>query len=97
MVTSHLIDTDVCIDVLRRVPRSQQRMGELGVVAVSSITVMELESGVHRSARPEVNAAALEWFLSFVEVESFGPQAAACAGRIRADLMTRAPRSVPTT
>ena len=62
MALTHLLDTDVCIEALRR--RSEPLLGHLrrhepGEVAVSAITEAELTFGALKSAAPERNVAAV--------------------------------------
>ena len=62
MALTHLLDTDICIEALRR--RSEPLLGHLrrhepGEVAVSAITEAELTFGALKSAAPERNAAAV--------------------------------------
>jgi tRNA(fMet)-specific endonuclease VapC len=85
---THLLDTDVVIDVLRRrSPDAKARIVALGRgVGVSAVTEMELRYGVARSSRPADNVRAVEEFLSFVTVQPFDRSAAVHAGEIRADL-----------
>ena len=84
---THLLDTDVVIDILRHDPTVRARLEPLGSgVAISSITLMELTFGIWRSNRPEANGAAVDRFLDFVSVLDFGVEAARDAGRIRAEL-----------
>jgi len=55
-------------------------------LAISSITLAELEYGVHRSSNPLQNATALRRFRAGVVVYPFDAQAASVYGRIRAEL-----------
>ena len=88
MNVTHLLDTDVVIEVLRRRSRTMQARFEAvsGSVAVSSVTAMELHYGVARSPRGEGDAAAVRQLFEFVPVLDFGGEAAVHAGRIRAQL-----------
>lgn len=86
---SHLLDTNTCIYLIRqRSPEALSRFEEfeVGEIGVSVITVSELCYGVHKSARPERNRAALEQFLLPLEVTGLGEEAAKDYGRIRAAL-----------
>ena len=87
----YLIDTDTAIDLLRRSPRiDAARFADAGDrVAASSITVMELEYGIERSAQPARNRAEVDGLLSRVSVLVFDRHAAEHAGRIRAELAAR--------
>ena len=84
-----LLDTNICIYLIKRRPEAVQvRLRELDIamVAVSSITVAELQYGVAKSARPDQNALALAAFLAPIGVEAFDDGAAAAYGPVRAAL-----------
>lgn len=84
-----LLDTNICIYLIKNKPkRVMARLRELDIasVAVSSITVAELQYGVAKSARPEQNALALAAFLAPISVEAFDDAAAAAYGGVRAEL-----------
>ena len=84
-----LLDTNVCIHIIRRQPQAVLRRFEdygIGEVGMSSVTVAELSYGAEKSSRPEQNLEALGRFLLPLEILSFGEEAAAAYGRVRADL-----------
>jgi tRNA(fMet)-specific endonuclease VapC len=84
-----LLDTNVCIHIIRKRPPEVLRRFEryeVGEVGVSSITIAELSYGVEKSYRPTQNLAALGGFLLPLEIVAFGPEAAAAYGRVRAAL-----------
>lgn len=84
-----LLDTNVCIHVIRRRPPevlSNFERFEVGEIGVSSVTVAELSYGAEKSSRVERNRGALSRFLLPLEIIAFGPEAAAAYGRIRAIL-----------
>jgi len=84
---THLLDTDIVVDVLRHDPRVRGRLERAGgSVAMSSITLMELEYGIQRSGDQEANARAVDRLLDFVPVLEFGATAAREAGLVRAEL-----------
>jgi tRNA(fMet)-specific endonuclease VapC len=58
-------------------------------IAISSITLSELEYGIQNSAYPEKNKIALLKFLSIIEILSFDAKAASEYGKIKADLKRR--------
>ena len=58
-------------------------------MAVSAVTVAELEFGVEKSTRPEHNREGLAGFLMPFEVLSFDADAAKVYGALRADLERR--------
>jgi len=84
----YLIDTNVAIDLLRNRPAlDRQRFFDAeGAIAVSSITIMELEFGIERSARPATNRTEVAALLSRLVVLPFDQPAAEHAGRVRAHL-----------
>lgn len=87
-----LLDTNVCIYVIREHPAEVLRRFEeytVGDIAVSSITVAELYFGARMSLRPAQNERALEQFLLPLEVVEFGHEAAVAYGTIRAVLEKR--------
>jgi tRNA(fMet)-specific endonuclease VapC len=89
MPLKRLLDTNVCIHVIRRRPRevlSNFERFEVGQIGVSSVTVAELSYGAEKSSRPEQNREALWRFLLPLEVVAFGPEAAAAYGHIRVAL-----------
>lgn len=84
-----MLDTNMCIYLIKKKPeRVIRRLRELDIhaVAVSSITVAELQYGVAKSARPEQNGLALAALLAPLRVEAFDDDAAAVYGVVRADL-----------
>jgi len=85
----YLLDTDTCIELIRRKPAGLlQRLVEVepGEAGISSITRAELIYGVAKSTRPEENQAALEQFLLPLELVDFNDSAALAYGQIRAAL-----------
>ena len=83
---THLLDTCVCIDMIRgTIPDLVERFRNLDP-AISSVTLAELEYGVHRSSNPQQNASALRRFCAGVVIYPFGAHAASVYGRIRAEL-----------
>lgn len=84
-----LLDTNICIYLIKKKPQpvlDRLRAVDIDTVAVSSITVAELQYGVARSARPEQNGLALAAFLAPLGVAPFDDDAAAVYGAVRADL-----------
>lgn len=91
MTTLYLLDTNILIALLRdlgQIARPRLRAAE-GRIAVSTISEMELEYGIERSASPSRNRQAVDELLSLVEVVPFETTAAMHAGRIRAVLAAR--------
>jgi tRNA(fMet)-specific endonuclease VapC len=81
-----MLDTDICIYLIKRKPiHVLERLKTFRPVevAVSSVTVAELQYGAYKSSRPERNQEALAEFLLPLEVVSFDESAAAHYGEIR--------------
>ena len=86
-----LLDTNVCIAVINRAPRSvleglRRADPHRTLSRVSTISVFELRFGVAKSARAVANTQALDIFLESVVVLAFDDEDARVAGRIRAEL-----------
>ncbi len=87
-----LLDTNICIYLIKKRPPSVlNRFGALpaGTIAISSITVGELEFGVQKSQYPSQNQQALEQFLLPLVILGFDHEAARTYGKIRAFLENR--------
>ncbi len=84
-----LLDTNICIYLIKKKPEGvlkRLRALDISTVAVSSITVAELQYGVAKSARPEQNALALAALLAPLDVLAFDDSAVATYGTVRAEL-----------
>jgi tRNA(fMet)-specific endonuclease VapC len=84
-----MLDTNICIYLIKRKPihvTDKLKSYEAGEVAVSSITVAELQYGICKSTRPDQNLVALAEFLLPLEVIDFDESAAGHCGDIRACL-----------
>ena len=87
-----MLDTNVCIDVIRKRSRVLvERIRERSVddIAISVITVSELQHGVAKSSNPERNRVAMLEFLVPFTVLPFDDVAARAYGEIRTTLETR--------
>jgi tRNA(fMet)-specific endonuclease VapC len=83
----YLLDTNICIYIIhRKLPAMTRRVQAFqpGQLGISSITVAELEYGIHQSSQPERNRIALASFLLPFEIIDFDQAAAAEYGEIRA-------------
>jgi len=85
----YLLDTNICIYIIKQ--HSKQVIEHLrtllvGDVAISAITLAELEYGAAKSSRPEQNREALIAFTAPLEVLPFDDNASLHYGEIRADL-----------
>jgi len=85
---SLLLDTNVCVDVLKGNPAVCARMAAVSPsdCAVSAVTAFELASGIRRCAQPEREIKKLERFFAVVSVLPFDLAAAAQAAKTRFDL-----------
>ena len=84
-----LLDTNICIYMIKNKPpevRKHFQRFTPGDIAISSITVAELQYGVEKSAAREKNALALEAFLLPLEIAPFDLNSALVYGKIRANL-----------
>lgn len=84
-----LLDTNICIYMIKNKPPEVRKHFERfvpGDIAISSITVAELQYGVEKSAAREKNALALEAFLLPLEIAPFDMESALAYGKIRAKL-----------
>lgn len=84
-----MLDTNICIFLIRK--RSVKVLQEIRKhqpedIAVSAITVAELEHGCEKSADPDRNRLALMEFLSPFTILAFDDTAALAYGSIRTDL-----------
>ena len=84
----YLLDTNMCIYAQKKNPSVLETMREnfQDGLAISSITLAELEYGVQASSSPEKNTIALLKFLSIVDILPFESGAAEEYGKICADL-----------
>jgi len=86
---SYLLDTNICIYIIKRKPRQViDRFNRLkpSDIAISAITIAELEYGAQKSQRLQQNMAALQQFLIPLEIVAFDQQAAQVYGVIRTNL-----------
>jgi tRNA(fMet)-specific endonuclease VapC len=88
MTLRYLLDTNLCIRVLRdRPPAIHERFNsEADGLCISTIVLTELLHGAAKSARPEDNRREVERFCARLEVLPFDADAAAHAADIRAAL-----------
>ena len=84
-----LLDTNICIYIIKqKPPKVLQKFNtyQVGDIGISSITVAELEFGVHKSKFFTENQQALSQFLLPLEIMDFDRAAANVYGDIRAIL-----------
>lgn len=85
----YLLDTNICIKLIRKQPTIVIRhltALHVGDAGISTITAAELQYGVAKSSHPEQNLAALEQFLLPLAIADFDYDAAAMYGQLRAYL-----------
>ncbi len=88
----YLLDTDICIELIRGKSgdaTAHLRKQSPGSVALSAITLAELQFGVANSSDPPRNHLALLHFVASMSVVSFDARAAEAYGRIRKNLELR--------
>ena len=89
LAVTHLLDTNICIYLIKRKPQKvldRLRATKISEVAISSVTLAELEYGVAKSSRPQENGDALAAFIAPLEILHFDETAATCYGTLRANL-----------
>ena len=85
----YLLDTNICIYIIKKRPEKvleKFNTLSLGDVAISSITLAELNYGIMKSTNPKKNQEALDKFLTPLEILDFDCFATMEYGKIRADL-----------
>ena len=84
----YLLDTNIVIYVIKRRPLQALKMfnRNAGRMAISAITLAELQHGAEKSSNPAANLAVVEDLCSRLEVLPYGAKAAQHYGSIRATL-----------
>jgi len=88
-MTQYLLDTNICIYIIKKKPESvfnKFKECEPGSIAISSVTLAELQYGINKSSSPEKNQKALDQFLLPLDIIDFNASAAIEYGLIRANL-----------
>lgn len=85
---SYLLDTNVCVDVLKGHPQVCARLEAISPAdcAISSVTAFELETGVCRCSQPERERKKLERLFAVIAVLPFDAEAAEKAAQVRHEL-----------
>jgi tRNA(fMet)-specific endonuclease VapC len=85
---SHLLDTNVCVDVLKGHPQVCARLEAISPAdcAISAVTAFELVTGVRRCSQPERERKKLEKLFAVIAVLPFDAAAADEAARVRHEL-----------
>jgi len=85
----YLLDTNICIYLIKKKPESViKKFMKLrpGSVSITSITLSELYYGVIKSSKPDENMVALQEFISPLEILDFTNEDAIIYGKIRIEL-----------
>ncbi len=86
---SYMLDTNICIYIIKQKPENvinRFRQFPISIVAISSITLSELEYGVMKSSKKDQNQFALSQFVAPLEILPYGDDAAPYYGNLRAFL-----------
>ena len=86
---NYLLDTNICIYIIKKKPSAvlkRLQSKQPGQIALSTITLAELEYGIARSRYPDRNRIALLEFLFPFVILDFDQRACLDYGRIRASL-----------
>jgi len=84
-----MLDTNICIALIRRKPpQVLKRFAayKVGDIGISWVTLAELEFGVAKSRHREENQAALDEFVLPLEIASLDREVARVYGQVRATL-----------
>lgn len=70
---SYLLDTNICVFLLRRKYGVEQRLSEISPdqCFISEITIAELKYGAYKSNRIEENLALIDEFVNYINVVPF--------------------------
>jgi tRNA(fMet)-specific endonuclease VapC len=83
------LDSSACVSALRlpvgQIPSAPDH-GSANDTAISSIVAAELEVGIHKSLRPEIQRTKLSLLFTRLRIEPFDEPAARHYGEIRAEL-----------
>lgn len=89
MSLKHLLDTNICIYILKKKPPTVIKKFEsltIGEVAMSVITYGELIYGAHKSNNPKKALTNLEVLQSYIPALPLPINACECYGKIRSNL-----------
>lgn len=85
----YLLDTNICIYIVKKKPEKvikRFKDNKPGDIAISSITVAELNYGVEKSSNPNINIIALKEFLQPLIILDYNQNDSESYGKIRTDL-----------
>jgi len=87
-VLRYMLDTNLCIRVLRDRPQAARARfnAEADALCISTVVLAELLHGAGKSAKPVENRCEVERFAARLEVLAFDAEAAAHAAEIRTTL-----------
>ncbi len=88
----YMLDTDICIYIIKRKPLRVLKRLELmqpDQLSMSAITFAELMNGAKKSQRVEANVSSLNALGEILEICSFDQQAAVAYGDVRSSLEKR--------
>jgi tRNA(fMet)-specific endonuclease VapC len=90
-VLRYMLDTNLCIRVLRDRPQGLRERfnAEAAALCISTVTLAELLYGAEKSSRPIEARQRVEGFAARLDVLSFDSEAAAHYANVRADLERR--------
>lgn len=85
----YLLDTNICIYIIKKKPEKvikKFREHKVGDIAISSVTIAELNYGIAKSSKPDENTIALKEFLQPLEIIDFSQEDTEAYGKIRSGL-----------
>jgi tRNA(fMet)-specific endonuclease VapC len=85
----YLLDTNICIYIIKnQYTEIVNKIDSVGIenIAVSSITIAEMEFGIAKSSKPKLAESKLYEFLVPFEIYDFNTSSARHYGKIRAEL-----------
>ncbi|MFZ0454920.1 MAG: type II toxin-antitoxin system VapC family toxin [Ignavibacteriaceae bacterium] len=85
----YLLDTNICIYIIKRKPENvikHFKNYKPGDIAISSITTAELNYGIVKSSKPDLNTIALKEFLQPLIILDYNEKDSEKYGRIRLEL-----------
>ena len=86
---SYMLDTNICIYIIKQKPVNvinRFRQLPISSIAISSITLSELQYGVMKSSKPDQNQFALSQFVAPLGILPYGDDAAQLYGKVRSFL-----------
>ena len=88
----YMLDSNICIFIIKKKPQNvlaKLKECRQDGLAISAITLAELEHGISKSAHQEKNRDSLTQFLSIVDILPFDSRAAFEYGKIHANLQKK--------